>query len=300
VGGSRITVTKVIFFGTPDYVLPVLDALKKEHEIAAVVTQPPKPFGRKKEFTLSPVAQWAAGHNIPVVTDLTLLRKSVTRTDIGVLAAYGRIIPQEVIDYFPNGIINVHPSILPKYRGASPVQAAIIAGDKETGATLIKMDKEVDHGPVIYQLFTEPVQENDTTGILRERLFKKSAEVLPTVLNDYLNGKITPKEQEHDKATFTTLIKKSDGFIPPKELAAASQGVTLQAQKLERFIRAMQPWPIAWTTLQDGRKLKILKAHIEDRKLTLDIVQLEGKNPVTWKQFKEGYPESSFQNSVKV
>lgn len=286
----------VIFFGTPDYVLPILEALTKEHKVMAVVTQPPKRVGRTQTPTPSPVARWSGKNNIRVITNLDALQS--IEADIGVLAAYGKILPKEVIDYFPYGILNVHPSLLPKYRGASPVQAAIMAVDKQTGVTIIKLDEEVDHGPIVAR-FTETIRDNDTTGTLRKRLFRKAAAELPEILYRYVVMKIPPKEQEHEKATFTTLIKKSDGFIPPRDVTEALDGK--DSQRVERFIRAMQPWPGGYTNIKLTRyqgskiaRLKILKAHTGGGKLTLDQVQLEGKNPVTWKQFKEGYPEADF------
>lgn len=319
---------KLIFFGTPDYVIPVLDALKDAgYDVAAVVTQPPKPVGRKKVLTPSPVAQWAKTNRIEVIDKSPkeippLLTNHQSPTTFGILAAYGRLVPQEVIDAFPKGIINVHPSLLPKYRGASPVEAAIVAGEKETGITIIKLDAEMDHGPVLAQ-FTEPIRKDDTRVTLRKRLFDKAASVLVKVLPQYLEGKTQLREQNHEKATFTTLMKKEMGFIPPEYLASALKGVPFQAQWeipfiknyslvpnaqcLERFIRAVNPWPGAWTNVKleagskklEVKRVKILKVHLEPSNIKpqtsnfkLDLVQLEGKNPVSWKQFKEGYPNA--------
>lgn len=316
---------KLIFFGTPEYVAPVLDGLKNAgHEIAAVVTQPPKPVGRKKILAPSPVALWAQTHGIvifdgkpkEIVEDLRHLG-----AEVGILGAYGRILPPELLAIFPHGILNIHPSLLPKYRGASPVQAAIAAGEKQTGATIIKLDSEVDHGPIIAQ-FTEEIRENDTAGTLRERLFEKASDVLVAILPAYLEGSAELREQEHEKATYTTLLKKEHGFIPQKYINAASKGdafcglwqipfikghiVTPDAQCLERFIRAMSPWPGAWTEIklerktQNAKRLKILKAHTEKDPITYhlplipDVVQLESKNPVSWKEFKKGYPGAKF------
>lgn len=304
---------RIVFFGTPEYVLPVLTALDKTLEsrsgispIVAVVTQEPKPAGRKKVLSYSSVDKWAHKRKIPVYYRADDLIKKSVPADLGVLAAYGEIIPEKIIRYFPHGILNIHPSLLPKYRGASPVRAAIVSDDKQTGATIIKLDEEVDHGPIISQ-FTEPTLPSDTTDTLRERLFEMAAPVLVELIPSYLKGKITPRVQEHKKATFTVQTKKAHAFIPPKYLAAALSGRAAAEkwrlptpQALERFIRAMQPWPIAWTYVvlsngQDQKRLKILKAHIEDKKLVLDEVQLESKNPVSWKQFKEGHPKVIFE-----
>ncbi|MEK7188684.1 MAG: methionyl-tRNA formyltransferase, partial [Patescibacteria group bacterium] len=135
---------RVIFFGTPDYVLPIVNSLSG---IVAVVTQPPKPSGREKMIIRSPIDNWAFKHQIPVFYD-ALEAISKVNPGLGILAAYGKIIPEPVINFFPKGILNVHPSLLPKFRGASPIQAAIVSGEKETGATIIKLDSQIDHGPV--------------------------------------------------------------------------------------------------------------------------------------------------------
>ncbi|MDO8503507.1 MAG: methionyl-tRNA formyltransferase [bacterium] len=303
---------KMIFFGTPEYVIPVIDALLKRHEILAVVTQPPKPVGRKQIPTPSPVARWAQQHKIQVLTDL----KNLPPADIGILAAYGELVPEETIEHFPHGILNIHPSLLPKYRGASPIQGGIAAGENQTGVTIIKLDIELDHGPILAQ-FTESIKPDDTTGSLRERLFGKSADVLPAILLDYLEGNLTPREQDHKKATYTKIIEKENGFIPGKSIEAALRGEIINEPfpipfienptlhpspaTFHNFIRALSPWPCTWTQVQltshqvsKLARLKILKAHIEDQKLVLDEVQIEGKNPVNWQQFVAGYPEFQF------
>lgn len=289
---------KIVFFGTPDYVLPVLDALKAaRHEIAAVVSKPPKPVGREQEITPSPVAQWAKERNIEVF-DSPLAK---TKAEVGIVAAYGRIIPEDILKLWPHGLVNLHPSLLPKYRGPSPIEAAIAVGDKETGITFMLVDQKIDHGPILERV-REKIRENDTKESLRERLFTIGANHLPEVLDNYLTGKIKPQEQEHEKAVYTTLIKKEHGFIPPAFLEAALQGEDSNPSILERFIRSLDPWPGTWTLVrtQDARRktqekrLKILKAHLEDGKLVLDEVQLEGKKPVSFKQLLEGYPSLAF------
>jgi methionyl-tRNA formyltransferase len=328
-GRGRIILTKqvmrIVFFGTPDYALCILKCLhgtlatkNEKSPVVAIVTQKPKPAGRKKRLTYSPVDKWARKKSIQVHYNLTNLPKA----DLGVLVAYGKILPRKILDHFPFGIINVHPSLLPKFRGASPVQASLVTGEKQTGATIIKLDNKLDHGPILFQ-FTEKILANDTTETLRKRLFLKSATKLATLIPGFLQNKIKPHPQDHKKATFTKTIKKSDAFIPPHFLKVALEGKKIKdewkisfiknssfvpdAQCLERFIRAMQPWPVAWTHIQlkqktknqKLRRLKILKAHLEKKPLitshkllVLDKVQLEGKKPVSWKQFKEGYPKA--------
>lgn len=294
---------KIIFFGTPDYVLPILTALNKVYEVVCVVTQSPKEVGRKKFITRSPIDNWAYKHKVEVIYDLNKIPKA----DLGILAAYGKIIPEFVIGQMKFGILNVHPSLLPKWRGASPVQAAISSGETETGVSIIKTDEEVDHGPLVSQ-FKEDILPEDTTGTLRARLFQRSADVLVALIKPYIEGKIKPRLQNHKEATFTHLIKKQDGFIPPEYFKATLQGASFKGKFMERFIRAMQPWPGAWTYIALGnrqkaignrKRLKILKAHIEKLmpnayQLVSDLVQLEGKNPVSWKEFTLGYPNAEF------
>lgn len=282
-GGGRAM--KIVFFGTPDYVLPILKILNKDYEIAAVVTQPPKPTGRKQFLVYSPVDTWAYKKDITILRDLDIGK--FPEADLGICAAYGKIIPEQVIKSFKFGILNIHPSLLPKYRGASPIPAAILAGDKETGVTIVKMDEEMDHGPIVTQ-FKEDILIDDTTESLRARLFERSAKVLNQLIPAYVAGRIKPKKQDDTKATFTQILKKEDGFVDlPK----------VKPEKAERFIRAMNPWPGAWSRVKiDAHilRVKLLKAHIEENKLVLDEVQLEGKDPVSWKQFTEGYPKALF------
>ncbi len=322
---------RIVFFGTPDYVVPILDKLYKTFKaksgdsgIVAVVTQKPKPIGRKQILTYSPVDHWAHKKDVDKFYSSKEYLASDIRADVGVLAAYGKILPKVVLNHFPRGILNIHPSLLPIFRGASPVQATIITGE-EAGATIIKLDEKMDHGPIISQ-FKEEREDEDTTESLRSRLFENSAEVLATLLPAYIKGKITPRPQDHNKATFTTLVKKADALIQPKHLEACLRGQTLKAEwkipftkgysivpsanSLDLFIRAMQPWPVAWTLLRlnssgQAKRLKILKAHVEPingltnqriNKLILDSVQLEGKNPVSWKQFSEAYSNFKFSS----
>ena len=317
---------KIIFFGTPEYVLPILETLHKsfknpkiESGVVAVVTQPPKPTGRYQKLEYSPVNTWAYKKNIPIFHKADDLIKSNIKGDLGVLASYGEIIPKFVIDHFKFGILNTHPSLLPNWRGASPLQASIISGDETTGVTIIKLDEKLDHGPIITQ-FKEKILDTDTTESLRKRLFERSADVIASLLPAYLKGKIKSLEQDHKSATFTRQIKKDDAFIDPKIIEASLKGQALKKEwkipfvkdftihctptTVHQFIRAMQPWPIAWTNIKLKVKseklkimrLKILKAHLEEKSkvLVLDEVQLEGKNSVSWKQFKEAYPEAKF------
>ena len=280
---------KIVFFGTPDYVLPILTTIHKKYvtgpgksPIVAVVPQSPKPTGRKQILNYSPVDKWAHEHKIPIYYKSNDIIKENLDADLGVCASFGEIIPELVINYFKFGILNIHPSLLPKYRGVSPVPEALKNGDTKTGITIIKMDEKMDHGPIVVQS-KEEVFPDDTGESLRTRLFQKSVDILIETIEPYLKGKIKLKEQNHNEAIFTKILTKQDGFL---ELTGCDPVST------ERFIRAMQPWPGAWTLI-DGKRLKILQAHLENEKLVLDEVQLEGKNPVTYQQFKEGYPSEA-------
>lgn len=322
---------KIVFFGTPEYILPIVGAIHKAFKtkegkspVSSIVTQKPKPVGRKKVLTYSPIDSWAHKKKIPIFYKSEDIVKNNVEADLGILAAYGEIIPQSVISHFKFGIVNIHPSLLPKYRGASPVQASIVSGDSQTGVTIIKLDEKLDHGPIISQ-FSEEVLPDDTTASLRARLFERASEVLVTLIPAYLAGKITLRNQEDNAATFTTQIIKAHGLIPPEYIAATLQGQSFKGRwkipfiknytltpnpySLEHFIRAMDPWPGAWTLLRlsssgQAKRLKILKAHVEEvpkkssvisHQLVLEEVQLEGKNPVSWKQLKEGYASVMFE-----
>lgn len=301
---------RLVFFGTPDYVLPVLETLNKYYEIVAVVTQSPKPVGKKKILTYSAVDTWAYKKKIPIYFELSALPKA----DIGILASYGGLLPQDAFKIFPKGILVIHPSLLPQFRWSSPVPATIISGTNPTGITIFKMDEKFDHGPVITST-KEEVLESDTTETLRNRLFEKSADILLEAIKPYIKNKIHLKPQDDSKATFARMIKKEDAFIPQNYLENAmnlnnssdvwvldfmrKNPLTPNALTINRFIRAMKPWPIAWTNVTINEKklrLKLLSSHLDTDSgyLVLDEVQIEGKNPVSYKQFKEAYPTLTF------
>ncbi len=306
---------KIIFFGTPEYVVPILEGLHKaynrgktEKELIGVLTQSPKPSGREHQVEFSAVDTFAHAHKIDIYFDADKLPDA----DLAICAAYGKIIPQNVIEKFPLGILNIHPSLLPQFRGASPIQATILEGLQTTGVTIIKMDAELDHGPIVSS-FKSEVLETDTNETLRDRLFQESVEFLLELLPHYIAGKINLKEQDHSKASYTKPTLKEDGYIPGEYLTAVTQGVMVQSDwpirfikdftlvvnphTIDRYIRALAPWPGTFTFVtinNEKKRLKILKSHIEEEKLMLDEVQLEGKNPVTFEQFKSGYPSFAF------
>lgn len=302
---------KIVFFGTPDYVLPILKSLHKRYvtgpgksPIVAVVTQSPKPVGRKQVLSYSAVDRWAHDHKIDIYYQASDMIKDGVVADLGILAAHGEIISKDVIKLFPQGILVIHPSLLPEFRGASPIQAAIASNLKTTGVSIIRMDERVDHGPIIAQ-FKEDIAPTDTSDILRARLFEKSAEVLLELMEPYIHNKIKPKVQDEANATYTTKILKNHGFVPEEAFKGVNSQTSkitswpagfildnsfeVNANSLNAFIRAMYPWPCAWTKMDDKR-IKIIRSHIEEGKLVIDEAQLEGKNPVTWKQLTSAYP----------
>lgn len=271
---------RIIFFGTPDYVIPILDKLHKYHEIVAVVTQSPKPVGRDKKLTYSAVDAWAFKKHIIRNFDYVDLPEA----DMGVCASFGMIIPKVILDSFPHGIINIHPSLLPQFRGSSPIQATIISGVNPTGVSIIKMSEKMDAGPILTQ-FKEDVMPNDTNETLRARLFEKSADVLLEMIPAYVDGKINLKPQDESKVTITKMIKKEDGYV---DLYTDSHDL------IWKKYRAYSPWPGIWTQLQLGtdtklKRIKITKCRFEENKLIIDEVQPESKNPTNWNVFRRTY-----------
>lgn len=312
---------KIVFFGTPDYVVPILSSIHKKFigkagksPIVAVVTQGPKEVGRKKTLTFSPVDKWAHERNIPTYYSCEKLIDDKIEADLGILAAYGEIIPKSVLYMFKNGILNIHPSSLPEFRGASPVQGTIASGKNQTAGTIIRLDEKMDHGPIVVQ-FKEDVLPNDTTESLRNRIFDRSREVMTELVQPYIAGKIKLKPQDHEKATYTKLLKKEFGFIPSKYINDALNGESTNvdweipfvnslvlkptAKNIDDFVRSLSPWPGAWTYINikknTKKRMKILKAHVFGENLILDEVQLEGKNPVSWDLVKKAYPESNLE-----
>lgn len=275
----------LIFFGTPSFVVPIPEKLLTTNYclLTTVVTAPDKPVGRKQILTPSPVKVWAQRHKIAVIDSpsITQVTEQVrpVKPAVGVLAAYGRVLPKGLINLFPKGILVIHPSLLPQYRGPSPVQAAIINGDKETGVTIIKMDEKVDHGSIIAQ-FKEGIKPDDTTESLTARLFLSGAKVLSTILPAYLEGRIRPRPQDDKKATYTKILQREDGYIDLQNPPAP--------QMFNRLVRALHPWPGVWSRLRlgSGGQARLIKF------LPHQEIQVEGGKPMTPKDFLNGYPEA--------
>lgn len=277
---------KIVFFGTPQEVVPVLENLVKHFEVVAVVTTPDQKTGRKQLLTPTPVKIFADKHNVPILTpqqfdSITLQQLTEFKPDLFVVAAYGKIIPETVLLLPNHGAINIHPSLLPKYRGPTPIQTTLLNGDEQSGITFMKMDEKMDHGPILQQIFFT-LENTDTFGWLMQSKFAQAAQILPHVIDSYVAGQIAPQPQDDTQASYTKIITKQDGFIdlqtPPKP------------EQLDRMIRAYYPWPTVWSRLRltatNGQaKEKIIKF------LPKKTLQVEGKNPVSLKDFLNGYPE---------
>jgi len=305
--------------GTPEFAENIFrktcpELLSRGFEIIAVITALDKPVGRKQVLSSSPVKKWALEGNFEVLEPDKIRKPEWVAKirelapDLIILCAYGQIIPKEILDIPKHHALNIHPSFLPKYRGASPIQSVILNGEKETGVSLMIMDTEMDHGSIIGNSKFEIRNSKITYKELENQLIDAAAELLIKTLPDYINGKIKPQEQDHSQATFCKLIKKGDGKIDWNK----------SAEEIERKIRAFQEWPESYTGF-NGKILKIIDADFENPStalgaskktgevflteqkelavqtgngiLILKTIQLEGKKPTTAKDFLNGYPE---------
>lgn len=282
---------KVVFMGTPEFAVSLLEGLYKSNwAISCVITEPDKPFGRKQTLTPPPIKKCAQKYNLLIYQPKKIidLKKSLLNLcpDIIIVAAYGQILPKEILEIPSYGCICVHPSLLPKYRGPSPIQTAILKGEKETGVSIFKMDEKIDHGPIISSLKLDAKISTLNTEELSKELAKLGTHLLLKTLPLYLERRIKPKPQNHKEATYTKLIKKEDGFIENSKLKTQDLKII---QEIERKIRAFYPWPKVWTLI-GNKRIIIHKAHIENSKLVLDIVQPEGKKPMKYEDYLKGNP----------
>jgi len=261
---------RTILIGTPEFAEKIFRKISPEirdkFEIIAVITAQDKPVGRKQVLTPSPVKKWALENNLPVLQPDKIrkpewiVKIKELAPDLIILCAYGQIIPQEILDIPKFGALNIHPSLLPCWRGASPIHSVILNDDKETGVSLIIMDEEMDHGPIIEKSKIQISNSKITYEELSKQLADLGAELLIKTLPDWIKGRIKAKEQDHEKATFCKLIKKEDGKIDWNK----------SAEEIERQIRAYAEWPTAYTSIKDQESgimnLKILEADFENKK----------------------------------
>jgi len=250
--------TKIVFMGTPDFSVPTLQALIKYHEVIGVVTQPDRPAGRGNQVQISPIKRLAVEHSIPVFQPEKLRRAEAIdalkqwQPDVYVVAAFGQILPQAVLDIPPFGSINVHASLLPRWRGAAPIHAAILAGDEQTGITIMKMDAGLDTGPMLSQGKLE-IMPDETGESLHDKLAQLGADLLLNTLAGYLSGAIPPHAQSDFGVTYAPQISKEDGRIDWSQ----------SAWEIERKVRAFTPWPGTFT-IWDGQQLKLLSGTPDD------------------------------------
>jgi len=301
----------IIFIGTPDFAVPTLEALIRDERfnVAAVITAPDAPVGRKQILTPPPVKVAAQKYGLKIFqpADIKLFPlapwKGVqgVRVDVIITIAYGQIIPPEILNIPKFRCLNLHASLLPKYRGASPIQAAIAAGDKTTGVTLMKMDAGLDTGPIIAQN-TLTIANDETGESLHDKLAQLSAGTLIKYLPDYLAGKIKPKPQNKKLASYAPKLTRQSGLINWRKPAV----------EIERLVRAYYPWPGTWMEWE-GKILKIISVDKNISKinnynvgnffqnesrllaqcgkdaLAINKLQLEGKKVLTGKEFLQGY-----------
>jgi methionyl-tRNA formyltransferase len=299
--------TRIVFMGTPEFAVPVLERLIERGEVVGVVTQPDRPAGRGQQLQPPPVKVAAEAAGLPVYQPKSLRSEEAAaplrewRPDLIVVAAFGQILRPHVLDLPRHGCLNVHASLLPRWRGASPIQHAILAGDRETGISLMRMDVGMDTGPV-YGQQAIPIREDETAATLHDRLAEVGADMIEQYLDDIVSGRLAAEGQDDSQATYAPLIKKEMGQIRWERTAV----------QLDRLIRAMTPWPGAFTSWQ-GKMLKILRARpVGSHDLTssqpgavrpggvvvtgeggLELleVQLEGKKATAMADFLRGRPE---------
>lgn len=251
---------RIVFFGTPQFAVPALERLiESSHEIAAVITQPDKPAGRGRKLSAPPVKQLAEEHGLPVLQPQSVKSPEFAEQfaalapDAAVVVAYGKILPSKVLETPRHGCFNIHASLLPKYRGAGPIQWAIVRGEEESGVTIMQMDEGMDTGPMVAKK-TVPILEDDTTISLSNLLSLEGARLMAEVLDQLeRDGSLNKELQNDDEATYAPLIQREDARID-------------WSQPFETIINAVhgfQPWPRAFTTLA-GKELKILGAEACD------------------------------------
>jgi methionyl-tRNA formyltransferase len=295
---------RIVFMGTPQFAVKSLEACLGLGEVVAVVTQPDKPRGRGQEVSFSPVKQLALEKGLPVLQPVKIRGTSFAselaalKPDVAVVTAYGKILPKDVLEAPAHGCVNVHASLLPRFRGAAPIQWAIAEGDEKTGVCLMKMDEGMDTGGVIDRAEL-PIGPKDTSASLHDALSALGGEVLKRALPQYLAGGLKPVPQPSEGVVMAPMIRKEDGALDFSKPAVV----------LERRLRAFTPWPGAFTTL-DGALFKVhaatvgtgqgapgtvlaagpqgLEVACGDGSLVMTSVQLEGKRVMTAQEFLAG------------
>ncbi len=298
---------KIVFMGTPDYAVKTLEALiDAGHEVAAVFAQPDKPVGRKHILTPPPVKVCAEGHGIKVYQPESVKNGDAEKLllkinpDIIVVVAYGKILPKEILGIAKYGCVNGHASLLPKYRGASPIQWCIVCGETKTGVTTMYMDEGMDTGDIL-ETAEVLIGETETAEELFERLSAVSAELMVSTIEKLEKGEITPKKQNDDEATYAPIIKKEMAFIDFKSMTA---------REIFNAVRGYYSWPCAFFFL-DGKRIKVIKTAVGEKSamsagsvaengdsfsvvaadgITVKLLEIqpEGSKAMTAKQFLNG------------
>lgn len=299
---------RMIFMGSPEFALPCLQKCVQHYQVQAVVTQPDRRAGRGRKLTPPPVKVLALEHDLPVLQPRSLRDEDILdelrsiEPDVIVVAAYGQILPPDLLKIPQHGCVNVHASLLPRWRGAAPIQASILHGDTETGITIMKMDPGLDTGPILAQSGV-PITPDSSAGSLSKTLSQLGGSLLIDTLAGYLAGDLVPQEQDHQLATYAPMLRKADGRLDFTQTAA----------HLERQIRAYNPWPGSFFTWS-GRRILVLRAAVSacgqslpvgqvfeqdglpavatpQGLLLLQKIQPAGKNPMDAAAFLRGAPE---------
>ena len=272
---------KIVFFGSSKYSAIAAQIIQEKLGLSLVVTHSDKPAGRARKMIPSPLKYFAQKNKLPYLTFNDLNQEAIFaitkhHPDFLVVADYGKILPKALLDLPRFTALNVHHSLLPKYRGPTPAPAVILAGDKKTGVTIIKMTEKVDAGDILAQEEYE-LKDDETTDSLLTQLNTQGGKLLIKVVKDYVAGSIRPQKQNESQATYTHRLTKEDGQIdlenPPNP------------QTFDRMIRAFYPWPGTWCRLIVNSKWLIVKF------LPGNLIQPEGKKPMTASEFKNGYPD---------
>lgn len=267
------------FFGTDEFAVGVLSELESADYLPSlIVTTPDQATGRRGVITPPPAKLWATERQIPVEQPDKLSRWEVAplgSSELFVVASYGKIIPQTILDIPRYDVLNVHPSILPKYRGPSPLQSAILNGDPETGVTIMKMDAEMDHGPIVKLATLTLTGQNYAQ--LRDQLAAKGGQLLAEIIPDWISGKITPVPQDENAASYTQKFTKADAELKPEDDEIVKY----------RKVLALNPEPGAWM-LDSGVRLKVKSAHLDGERFVPDLVVPEGRREMSWNDFQRG------------
>ncbi len=281
---------KTVFLGTPEFGIKPLQALIKEsYQIVAVITAPDKPVGRKMILTSPPVKILAEKYNLPVFQpkdkDELLEIIKILKPDLAIVAAFGMIFTKEVLEIPKYGFLNIHPSLLPRWRGASPIQSAILAGDEKTGITIMLLNGGLDEGPILAQQELQPPIINYQLPKLQEELSKLGSELLVETIPKWINSEIKPQPQDNSKATYCQKIAKEDGLI---DLNKESPEI------IDRKVRAFTPWPGTYILI-DNKRLIITQTEFENNTLEIRRVKPEGKKEMSFNDYLKGNPNKELE-----